>query len=121
MIRPIEAPAPAVEEWADDDTGREFVELAELEELDPEASPAERWSVAAAAEVLLDPVKELDLLAELEAGGEWPLRLAEAERTEDRVTRRLEGLEGGVFDALAPYREPEGPDDDLAREAESIA
>jgi hypothetical protein len=122
MIGRTEGPVPAVvEEWADDDTAREFVELAELEELDPRATPAERWSVAAACEVLLDPARRLDLLAELEAGGEWPLRLAEAEETEDRVARSLEGLERGAFDALAPYRAAEGPDDDTGREAEGIA
>jgi hypothetical protein len=114
MIGRSEGPAlVAVEDWADDDETSELVELAELE-VDPEAPPAERWRVAAAAEVLLDPARPLDPLAELEAAAEWPLRLAEAEQAEqaaDRAARRHAELERGALDALAPYPAAEEVDD----------
>jgi hypothetical protein len=124
MIRPTEEAEIRAEEWLpEDDAAREYEELAEMEALG--ASEAEPWSVASAAEALSDLEGELELVGELEARPDWALRLAEKETTEDRVTRRFEGIDLDEIDALAHYRdEAESralPDDEIQRESEAIA
>lgn len=122
MIRPTEEAEFRAEEWPDDDTAREFAELAEREQLGTLAPEAEPWKVAEAGEALAAAAADLGLLAELEARDDWPLRLAEAETTADRVSRNFEGIDVDALDTLAHYREEAesraAPDDDIQRASE---
>jgi hypothetical protein len=123
MVRPTEEAEFRAEEWPDDDTAREYAELAEMETLGMPSEETDPSRVAEAREALEEVPEELDLLAELEARESWPLRLAEAETTADRVTRSLEGIDADDAHALA-YRRKEAasralPDDDIARATET--
>ncbi len=111
---------------ADDDTGREYEELSEMEDLDarsgPEADEGALLEVAGELALVRD---ELEELAELEDRGTFEsVRSAEAETTADRVTRRYEGMDVDDLDALAHWDEDAEsralPDDEIAREAELI-
>jgi hypothetical protein len=122
MIRPTEEAEIRAEELSDDDTGREYAELADMEALGTLVPETEPWKVTAAGEALAAVAGDIGLLAELEVGDDWPLRLAEAETTEDRVSRRFEGMDVDVIDALAHYGEEadsrSAPDDDIQRATE---
>ena len=123
MIRPTEEAEIRAEEWLpEDDTAREYEELAEMEAL---GGPAvEPWALVPAGEALARIEDDLALFAELEAPAEFALRLAERETTEDRVTREFEGMEVDELDALAHYREEAEsralPDDEIQRETEGL-
>lgn len=125
MIRPTEESEQRAQEWPDDDTGREYVELADLEALDGvEPGAPEPWVVVEAGEALALAAANLDLLAELEASDEGPLRMAECETTADRLARRFEGMDVDVVDALAHWAEDAEsravPDDEIVRTTETL-
>ena len=123
MIRPTEEAEIRAEEWLpEDDTAREYEELAEMEALGtPETEP---WELMPAGEALARLEDELALAGELEASPDWALRLAEKETTEDRVTRQFEGIDLDEIDALAHFHgDAESralPDDEIQRETEAL-
>ena len=123
MIRPTEEAEFRAEEWMpEDDTAREYEELAEMEAL---GGPAvEPWELVPAGEALTRLEDDLALVAELEAPADWAIRLAEKETTADRVTRQFEGMEVDELDALAHFREEAEsralPDDEIQRESEAL-
>jgi len=122
MLRPTEEAELRAEVWPEDDTAREYEELAEMEALGaPEAEP---WAVTAAADAFAEVEGDLELVAELEARPDWSLRLAEAETTADRASRRFEGVDMDEIDALAHFREEAEsralPDDEIQRESEAL-
>jgi hypothetical protein len=126
MIRSIE-PSDALDleaAIADDDTGREYEELSQMEDLGALAGPiADEGSLLAVAGELALVRDELEELAALEGRGTFEsVRSAEAETTADRVARRYEGMDVDALDALAHWDEEAEsralPDDEIARGAE---
>jgi hypothetical protein len=123
MTRSLEEPTilDVAAELADDDVAREYEELSEMEDLGAlaPASGGEGALLQVAGELALvrDELEELAALEDREAFD--PLRLAEAEATEDRAARRYEGMDVDELDALAHYDgEAESralPDDEIER------
>jgi len=92
MNRPIEEPTPLdlPVELADDEVGREYEELSEMEDLDAVAprTGGEGALLEVAGELALVR-DELEELATLEARGDYAsTHIAEGETTDDRVARR---------------------------------
>ncbi len=115
MNRPIEdaRPLDVAVELADDDVARGYEELSETDD------PGALLEVAGELALVRD---ELEELAALEVRRDYAsTRSAEAETTDDRVARRLEGMDDPL-DALARSNEEAGsralPDDDVERSVE---
>src|SRR5512138_911935 len=109
MIRSIES-SDALDldaALADDDTGRVYEELSELEDVDALAGPAaDEGALLEVAGELAFVRDELEELATLEARGTFEsVRSAEADTTADRVARRYEGMDVDDLDALAHWDE----------------
>lgn len=128
MIRSIEEPGllDLALEYADDDVAREYEELSEMEDPGALAPPTggEGSLLEVAGELALVR-DELEELAALEDRGDFAsTHLAEAETTDDRVGRRLEGMDLDDLGALARWDEEAGslasPDDDIERGAEPM-
>ncbi len=116
MNRPIEeitAAEPDREAHPDDEVGREYEELSEMEDLDalgaPAADEGALLEVAGELALVRDELEELATLEDREAYA--ATHLAESETTEDRVTRSFEGMELDELETLAHWdEEPETRD-----------